>query len=155
MNPTILLTLLAGTLASAQAIATIGIGHLSVEQLEGDMQFGVTAAEPRFGWVLAAGGARGAAQSAYQLQVFKGAAQTGPPLWDSGNVTSAKSYLVPYAGPALASDTTYSWRVRAATTGTSATGAWTADWACQACGGCGGPVPNLGPGAGREINAGF
>ena len=98
------------------------------------MQYGVTAAAPRFGWVLdAAGGARGAAQSAYQIQVYKGAAQTGTPLWDSGNVTSARSYLIPYAGPALASDTTYSWRVRAsATTGTSATGAWAADWATAA-----------------------
>jgi alpha-L-rhamnosidase len=61
---------------------------------------GIDVARPRLSWVLDAG-----RQTAYQV-VVEGA-------WDSGKVASDQSVAVEYAGPALKSQTSYGWRVRA------------------------------------------
>src|SRR5581483_6183451 len=51
---------------------------------------------------------RDAAQHAYRIVVWKGAA----PVWDSGKVVSPEQAFVPYGGPALAPDTAYRWTVQ-------------------------------------------
>ncbi|MEU4247157.1 family 78 glycoside hydrolase catalytic domain [Amycolatopsis sp. NPDC026612] len=68
---------------------------------------GVDPAQPRFGWKLTSPAAQ-QRQSAYQLVVSAG----GHDLWDSGRVASAQQTDVAYGGPALASLTAYTWRVR-------------------------------------------
>ncbi|MEV6824212.1 family 78 glycoside hydrolase catalytic domain [Amycolatopsis sp. NPDC051102] len=68
---------------------------------------GVDPAQPRFGWKLTSP-ATGQRQSAYQLVVSAG----GTDVWDSGRVASAQQADVAYGGPALASLTAYTWRVR-------------------------------------------
>ncbi|MDR2849245.1 MAG: family 78 glycoside hydrolase catalytic domain [Verrucomicrobiota bacterium] len=77
---------------------------------------GIDAQQPRFSWRLAdRPEARGQKQTAYRLVVA-----TAPALldagqadvWDSGQVASAQSALVPFAGKALASGTAYHWRVQ-------------------------------------------
>ena len=75
---------------------------------------GVTATQPRLTWAQASQ-ARGATQSAYQVQVATSpeALRQGKGLvWDSGKVDAGESVHVPYGGPALASGQTYHWQVR-------------------------------------------
>ena len=83
---------------------------LSVSGLTADRQsepLGLGDARPSLGWKLAGDG-RGREQSAYQVMVSK----DGADVWDSGEVHSPASANVPYGGPALASGTKYSWKVR-------------------------------------------
>ncbi|GAA3526344.1 family 78 glycoside hydrolase catalytic domain [Amycolatopsis ultiminotia] len=87
---------------------TLEPGGLTVEhQLT---PLGVDEAKPRLGWTLGAQ-ANGAGQSAYEIAV-----STTPDgkagVWDSGEVRSAQSFDVEYAGPPLQSRTRYFWRVR-------------------------------------------
>jgi alpha-L-rhamnosidase len=49
-------------------------------------------------------------QSAYQIQVTR--VSDGTLIWDSGKVPSSAESFVPYAGPALATGTSYTWTVR-------------------------------------------
>ena len=69
---------------------------------------------PRFGWGV--GDSRpDAVQTAYRVQVASGRAFLAggePDIWDSGRVQSSQSITVEYAGPPLAPDTPYCWRVR-------------------------------------------
>jgi alpha-L-rhamnosidase-like protein len=62
---------------------------------------------PHFGW-LPQDRDGDEVQTAYQLVVTRG----GAPVWDSGKVPSSAESWVPYAGPALAPGSTYSWAVR-------------------------------------------
>jgi len=89
---------------------------------------------PRFGWQVA----QGEAQGAYRILVT--AESSGVTVWDSGIVNAARTWGVPYAGAALASDETYIWTVAVqppaggafspATTSTFSTGLLVpADWA--------------------------
>ncbi|MBI5281139.1 MAG: family 78 glycoside hydrolase catalytic domain [Candidatus Solibacter usitatus] len=71
----------------------------------------VDAVPPRLSW-MPVGEARGAVQTAYQIQVSKEAAVAPGEVWDSGRVQSAQSVHVPYGGPGLESGQTYYWRVR-------------------------------------------
>lgn len=55
-----------------------------------------------------------AAQTAYQIGVcssLQALAEADYDIWDSGQVTSADSRFIPYAGPALKPRTTYHWQV--------------------------------------------
>ena len=79
--------------------------------------------QPHFSWqlVLNDGEQRGVVQAAYQLQLSsvdeqlrRGAERL---FWDSGIVATNSSRHRPYDGPALASDTSYSWRLRYWTAG--------------------------------------
>ena len=75
---------------------------------------GVTAPHPRLTWALASD-ARGATQSAYQIQVAdsrEGLRQGKALLWDSGRVESGESVHVAYGGPALKSGQACYWQVR-------------------------------------------
>jgi alpha-L-rhamnosidase len=55
-------------------------------------------------------GGPGEVQTAYQLGVSR--VGDGAPVWDSGKVASAEQAYVRYAGPQLATQTSYTWRVR-------------------------------------------
>ncbi|MCS7480328.1 glycoside hydrolase family 78 protein [Umezawaea endophytica] len=109
--------LTAPVLATAPGLATGGhvgrstgleVGHLAVEHQENPL--GVDAAVPRLSWVSKSDDV-GARQSAYQVQVSS-SPNGGGDVWDSGRVSSAKSFDVEYAGPDLRSRTRYHWRVR-------------------------------------------
>ena len=71
---------------------------------------GIDAAVPRLGWVLSSR-AHGISQSAYEIAVAR-AGQRPAAVWDSGKVSSPRSFDVDYAGPQLQSRTRYVWRVR-------------------------------------------
>ncbi|HVA08575.1 MAG TPA: family 78 glycoside hydrolase catalytic domain [Acidimicrobiales bacterium] len=76
---------------------------------------------------------RGAVQSAYRLVVSRPTiagplAGRSAVVWDSGRVPSAAQAFIPYGGPALEPDTTYSWTV-------------------QTWDGVGNPAPTSAPGA--------
>jgi len=75
---------------------------------------GIDCTQPCFSWRLQSD-ERETTQTAYQLivatsegKLTEGAAD----VWNSGKVTSAQSVLVPFGGNALASATTYYWRIR-------------------------------------------
>ncbi len=89
---------------------------------------------PAFGW-LPQDKDPGEVQTAYQVVVRDG--RTNAVRWDSGKVASGDQSYVPYAGPALASGSPYTWTVRTwdrtdqaspAAKGDFATGIGDADW---------------------------
>jgi len=87
-------------------------------------------ARPYFGWMPVATGAGEAiaAQRACRLQVASTAAllkANTPDVWDSGLAKGSLVNMVPYAGPALLSDTRYYWRVQLVD-GAGNEGAWSA-----------------------------
>jgi alpha-L-rhamnosidase len=63
---------------------------------------------PLFGWLPQDG--PNELQSAYQISVTR--AGDGVVAWDSGQVVSSEQAYVPFEGPPLASQTSYSWSVR-------------------------------------------
>src|SRR3954452_3653523 len=64
---------------------------------------------PRFGWQDRGLTGR-ARQAAYELRVQRAA--DGATVWDSDRVASSQQSFVPYGGPALDPDTSYTWSVR-------------------------------------------
>jgi alpha-L-rhamnosidase len=79
-----------------------------------DRPLGTDVTRPRLGWIATAPG-YGATQSAYQLLVASDPDLLTPEtadVWDSGQVTSAKTFGISYDGPALAPRTRYHWAVR-------------------------------------------
>ena len=76
---------------------------------------GIDDPAPRLSWQLR-DPARGAKQTAYQVQVASSAAGLragNADVWDSGRITSGQSLNVRYEGPALKPVTRYFWRVKA------------------------------------------
>jgi hypothetical protein len=76
----------------------------------------VADAHPEFSWQLAAAstGLHSVSQSAYWIQVTADARRAESPrkiLWDSGIVSSAATFGIAYAGPALEEGRAYAWRV--------------------------------------------
>ena len=90
--------------------------RLQVERT--DTPLYVDAATPRFSWVIHAE-KNGTAQIGYRLQVSRG----GKRVWDSGEIRSAQSFDVVYAGPALVPGERYDWRVEVKTSEGTAAGA--------------------------------
>ncbi|MDT5042081.1 MAG: alpha-L-rhamnosidase, partial [Actinoplanes sp.] len=122
----LVLTSASGTVSEAvsaplTATAQNGAAAVAVTALEVDHQvrpLGVDQPRPVLGWQLAgsshvrpSSGMPLARQTAYEVQVSTGRGGPGS-VWDSGLVHSARSFEVPYGGPALASRTRYYWRVR-------------------------------------------
>ncbi len=64
---------------------------------------------PQFGWLLHDPDAN-EIQTAYEIRVSRDS--DGSAVWDSGKVASSDQSYVPYAGPALADGTSYTWSVR-------------------------------------------
>jgi alpha-L-rhamnosidase len=87
------------------AASPLGVASATVGQRANPL--GVDPAQVRFGWKLTSPAAQ-QRQSAYQVVVSAG----GADVWDSGPVPSAQQADVAYGGPALASLTAYTWRVR-------------------------------------------
>ncbi len=87
---------------------------LSVDGLASPI--GLDPADVQFAWQVR-DDRRGALQSAYRVLVSRRSvagpgAGSSTPVWDSGRVPGPAQAFVPYAGPALASDTTYDWTVQ-------------------------------------------
>lgn len=94
------------------AASSAGPAALQVDNLTNPL--GIDDPAPRFSWQLQ-DPARGAAQSAYQLQVAtspESLANNAPGVWNSGVNKSSQSMNVVYAGPALKPSTRYFWRVQ-------------------------------------------
>ncbi|HEY2859443.1 MAG TPA: family 78 glycoside hydrolase catalytic domain [Terracidiphilus sp.] len=96
----------------AARTASAGPVDLRVDNLTTPL--GIDDATPSFSWELR-DSAPGAKQTAFQIDVFAGAA-TVPgdfktAFWTTGRVASAQSINVRYAGPALQPSTRYYWRV--------------------------------------------
>ena len=71
-------------------------------------------AQPEFSWIVPLE-RRGSRQTAYRIVVesgLKASAGKDDVLWDSGKVESDRSVAVEYKGKPLASDASYSWKVR-------------------------------------------
>lgn len=85
---------------------------------------GIDVARPRFSWVPRAS-ANGQTQTAFQVVVASDAAllPDRPDVWDSGSVSTDRSFDIRYAGPPLASRTRYWWTVRL-TDGAGETSDW-------------------------------
>ena len=81
----------------------IKVEHMSVEMLENPV--GVGTPTPRFSWQLTAA-VPDVMQTFYRIQVATSekALLSGDLLWDSGEVPSDLSILIPYQGPALESE---------------------------------------------------
>lgn len=82
-----------------------------------DNPLAVAAAYPSFSWQLAVAAAslHNVRQSSYEIQVFDTSRAGKPassPIWDSGTVASDATFGIRYAGPYLAPEHPYSWRVR-------------------------------------------
>lgn len=85
--------------------------RLTCEYRQNPLGLGVR--QPRLSWQLRADdGARGAAQSAYQLVVAADLSCERSVLWDTGKVHSDQSVHVRYEGPPLRSTQRCYWRVR-------------------------------------------
>ncbi|MGA2066470.1 MAG: family 78 glycoside hydrolase catalytic domain [Thermoguttaceae bacterium] len=115
------LILLAGPLQAADAAgsspaaASVDVADLRCEYLKDPLGIDVT--RPRLSWRLTAkdAAARGLHQTAYRILVGSslGRLANGEgDLWDSGDVTSAESVHVAYAGRPLASRAECFWKVR-------------------------------------------
>ncbi len=92
-----------------EAVGPLPPSGLKCEYLSGPRA--VDTARPRFSWELRHN-ERGQVQSAYEVVISTGVSADTAVVWDSGRVASADSTQVLYAGPALRSDTAYSWKVR-------------------------------------------
>src|SRR5271168_1471348 len=105
---------LAATLFLAPAFAaspSLNPVHLACDSLEHPL--GIDSSQPLFSWQLQDAGFA-ARQTAYRIEVAsKPTTLTGgkPDVWDSGRVTSDKSFGVTYGGPELVASKRYYWRV--------------------------------------------
>jgi alpha-L-rhamnosidase len=100
-----------GMCSVAQGTPT-GPAELRVDNLTTPL--GLDDAKPHFSWQLR-DGARGARQTAYEVEVASSEAllrQGKADVWESGRVAGGQSLNVAYAGPALQASTRYHWRVK-------------------------------------------
>ena len=65
---------------------------------------------PTFSWKMDSS-RNGASQTAYTIRLFERSVETGPEVWNSGEVQDGRSTAVPYKGPALKPSTRYFWQV--------------------------------------------
>jgi alpha-L-rhamnosidase len=84
---------------------------LTVDDMQNPIGLGLS--DVYFAWHIR-DGRRGAVQNAYRIVVehMDVPHGTAAAVWDSGRVQSSLDSFVPYAGPALASDSVYRWRVQ-------------------------------------------
>ena len=130
-----------GPAAAEPAAHELAVTDLTTERATNPI--GLDVAQPRLGWTIGAT-ARSVLQQAYQVRVATSQARLeDPDVWDSGRVSSRRSSLVAYAGPALQPRTRYLWQVRvwdtegrtsdwsapaSWETGVKGAAGWQADW---------------------------
>jgi len=98
--------------ATGLAQSTVRVEQLRCEHLQNPMGIGVL--EPRLSWQLVSS-ETGEAQTAYEIRAGStaaGLAAPHPDIWDSGEVMSDRSVLVPWGGKPLASRSRVFWQVR-------------------------------------------
>lgn len=108
----LLLFLIVGVVAMAGAKTSPIVLGLRCEYKVNPL--GIDILQPRLSWIIQSAD-RGEVQTAYQIRVATEAASLQKNqnlVWDSGQVASAASIHVAYAGPALQSGTRYYWQVR-------------------------------------------
>jgi len=96
-----------------QAASARGPVELRVDTVRAPL--GIDDPAPKFSWQLR-DPARGASQSAYEVQVSssaEGLTESKSDIWDSGRVSSSQSLNIRYQGPPLVPGKRYFWRVRA------------------------------------------
>jgi len=101
----------AAHLPAQNPAAATGPTELCVDNLPHPL--GIDDPTPKFSWQLN-DPARGAKQTAYQVEVASTAASltaAKPDIWTSGKIDSAQSLNVKYAGPELKPSTRYFWRI--------------------------------------------
>jgi len=86
----------------------VNVTGLTTEHLADPL--GIDTSAPRFSWIDSSA-ENGISQTAYEIVVSSTDQRSGD-VWDSGEVTSALPYDVPYAGRPLRSRTRYFWAVR-------------------------------------------
>ncbi len=104
--------ILAMTLLATTCFAGVTAADLRCEHLVNPL--GIDATQPRLSWVMKTD-ERARSQFAYQILVAASESKLGTgraDLWDSGQIQSSQSVLVPYAGKALAAHREYFWKVR-------------------------------------------
>uniref|UniRef100_A0A8H7XKY8 alpha-L-rhamnosidase n=1 Tax=Psilocybe cubensis TaxID=181762 RepID=A0A8H7XKY8_PSICU len=74
---------------------------------------------PRFSWIISSA-MNNDVQKSYRLRVSAVTTPVESPLWDTGIISSKRSYLIEYGGAALVSDTQYTWTVEVTTASGSA-----------------------------------
>ena len=84
----------------------LSISTLTCESLTNPI--GLYTMKPRFSWIIETD-IPDAIQEAYRIEVRNDA---GDVIWESGDVQSAQSTFVEYAGPPLSYQTRYTWRVK-------------------------------------------
>ncbi|MBK9935464.1 MAG: family 78 glycoside hydrolase catalytic domain [Cytophagaceae bacterium] len=87
------------------AFAQLNLSHLKTNNLTNPI--GIEPSAPRFNWVLETS-QKNTVQTSYEIEVK----EAGKSIWRSGKINDAQSVFVKYAGPALKSDTRYSWTVK-------------------------------------------
>ncbi len=105
--------LFAALMSTRTIYAQLALYALRVENLENPM--GIATATPRFSWKWQST-QKNVRQSAYEIRVselYHPAGKARGLVWNSGKTASSASVMVPYAGPALTSGTSYYWQVRA------------------------------------------
>ena len=110
-----LLAVLIIILAGCTSGQTVSIKDLRVEMKENPVGIGVS--QPRFMWKISSG-SPDLTQTSYQIQVAESPdnLKNGKELlWDSGEVKSDESILIPYGGNPLQSRKQYYWRIKANT----------------------------------------
>lgn len=110
-----LLTILIVVLAGCTSGQKINLKDLRVEMKENPVGIGVM--QPRFMWKISSA-SPDLIQTSYQIQVAASPdnLQNGKELlWDTGEVNSEESVLIPYGGSPLESRKSYYWRVKANT----------------------------------------
>ena len=112
-QPLIVLLLLALTsLAHADDLSPVKVNALTCEHLVNPM--GIANTQPRLSWKLRSD-RQGEVQTAYEVRAASsviGLTESSPDLWDSGQVMSDQSILVPWGGKALGSRSQVFWQVR-------------------------------------------
>lgn len=110
-----LLAALAFILAGCTSGSTVSIKDLRVEMKENPIGIGIS--QPRFMWKITSA-SPDLSQTSYRIQVAESPEnlENGTDLlWDTGEVKSDESVLIPYAGSPLQSRKQYYWRVKANT----------------------------------------
>ena len=110
-----LLAVLIIILAGCTSGQTVSIKDLRVEMKENPVGIGVS--QPRFMWKISSG-SPDLTQTSYQIQVAESPdnLKNGKELlWDSGEVKSDESILIPYGCNPLQSRKQYYWRIKANT----------------------------------------